>query len=133
MLKKTITYTDYDGVKRTEDFYFNLSKTEMSEMQLSQEGGLDTLIKRITQEQNIPEILKIFKLIVAKSYGVKSDDGKHFRKSKELFEDFESTVAYDELFFEFLSNPESAAAFLKGIIPAELLSQIEEAKANNNA
>lgn len=125
MLKKTITYTDYNGVERTEDFYFNLSKTELSEMQLSQEGGLDNLIRKISQEQNIPELLKMFKYIVAKSYGVKSADGKHFKKSKEIFDDFESTVAYDELFFEFFSKPETAAAFIKGIIPADLAEQID--------
>ena len=125
MLKKTITYKDYDGVERTEDFYFNLSKTELSEMQLSQEGGLDNLIRKISQEQNIPELLKVFKQIVAKAYGVKSADGKHFRKSKEIFENFESTVAYDELFFEFISKPDIAAAFIKGIIPADIAEQAE--------
>ena len=98
MLKKTITYTDYDGVQRTEDFYFNLSKAEIAEMELSTAGGLDKTINRIVAEQDGARIIALFKDLVLKSYGKKSDDGRRFIKNQELRDDFAQTEAYSDLF-----------------------------------
>ena len=126
MIKKTIKYTDFNGNERTEDHYFNLTKAELTSMQLSTEGGLDTLINRIVKEQNVPEIMKLFTEIIAKSYGVKSDDGKHFRKSDEIFNDFASTGAYDELLIELISDANASAAFVKGILPAGIEKELED-------
>lgn len=126
MLKKTITYTDYNGNKRTEDFWFNLTKAELIELGLSKDGGLDVMIQRIVQEQNAPEIIKILKEILFKSYGEKSDDGKYFRKSEQISLDFYQTEAYNELFMEIFSTPEKAIDFFKGILPQDLRNQINE-------
>lgn len=117
MLKKTIKYTDYDGVERSEDFYFNLSKAELTEMNLSVKGGLENLIKQIVAAQDTPEIIKIFKEIILKSYGQKSLDGKRFIKSPELTEEFTQTEAYSELFMELATNADAATAFINGIVP----------------
>lgn len=125
MIKKTITYKDFNDVKRTEDYYFNLTKAELTDLQLSAEGGLDVLINRIIKEQNITEIMRIFKLIIQKSYGIKSDDGKHFRKSDEIFEDFANTNAYDELLVDIISSPESAEKFIEGILPAGYADKVK--------
>ena len=120
MLKKTITYTDYNGVTRTEDFYFNLSRGEIAEMEMSTSGGLTERIKRITDGLDGPEIFKTFKDIIATSYGVKSPDGKRFIKSKELTDEFFQTEAYSVLLMELFDkdNPEAAAAFMNAIIPS---------------
>lgn len=117
MLKKTIKYTDYDGNEREEDFYFNLSKAEVTEMELSKEGGMSEYIKKISAAQNAPELIKLFKEIITKSYGEKSLDGKRFIKNKELTEAFTQTEAYSELFVELASNADEAVKFINGIMP----------------
>ena len=120
MLKKTIKYTDYDGNEREEDFYFNLSKAEITEMELSKEGGMSEYIKKISATQNGPELIKLFKDIIIKSYGEKSLDGKRFIKNKELTEAFTQTEAYSELFVELASNADEAVKFVNGIMPKNM-------------
>ena len=117
MLKKTIKYTDYDGNEREEDFYFNLNKAEVTEMELSKQGGLSEYIKRIVAAQDAPSLIELFKELICKSYGEKSLDGKRFVKSKELTEEFTQTEAYAELFVELASNAEEATKFVNGIMP----------------
>lgn len=118
MLKKTITYTDYNGVERTEDFYFNLSKAEVIEMEMSVSGGLMGMIDRVVSAQDTPSIVKIFKDLVLKAYGEKSPDGKRFVKSDELRTAFSQTEAYSTLFMELATDADAAANFVNGIIPA---------------
>lgn len=120
MLKKAITYTDYNGVERKEDFYFNLSKAEVMEMELGTEGGLSDMIQKIVAAQDIPSIAKIFKDLILKAYGEKSADGKRFIKNPELSEAFSQTEAYSELFMGLATNPEEAAAFVNGIMPGNI-------------
>lgn len=120
MLKKTIKYTDYDGNEREEDFYFNLNKAEVTEMELSKQGGLSEYIKRIVAAQDAPSLVELFKELICKSYGEKSLDGKRFVKSKELTEEFTQTEAYAELFVELASNAEEANKFVNGIMPKNM-------------
>lgn len=120
MLKKTITYTDYNGVERTEDKYFNLSKAEIMEMEMSTAGGFAEMVQGIVKAQDAPAIMKIFKDIILKSYGEKSPDGKRFIKSKELSDEFSQTEAYSVLFMELCTDAEASAAFINGIIPADV-------------
>ena len=127
MLKKTITYTDYNGVERTEDFYFNLSKAEIMEMEMSTTGGLAEMIQRIVQAQDAPAIIKIFKDLVLKAYGQKSPDGKRFIKSDVLREEFEQTEAYSNLFMELATDSDAAAAFVNGIVPADVGEKVTPA------
>ena len=131
MLKKTIKYTDYNGNQREEDFWFNLTKSELVELGLSKDGGLDVMLQRIIKEQNAPEIIKILKEILFKAYGEKSDDGKYFRKSEELSRNFSQTEAYNELFMEIFSTPEKAMNFFKGLLPDDLRAQINFEDINN--
>lgn len=120
MITKTITYTDYNGVERTEKFYFNLSKAEVLEMEMSTEGGLAETIQKIVDAKDAPAIIRVFKDLVLKAYGVKSDDGRRFIKSKELSEAFSQTEAYSEIFMELATDADAAAKFVNGIVPAEL-------------
>ena len=120
MLKKTIKYTDYDGNEREEDFYFNLSRAEVTEMELSKEGGMSEYIKKISATKNGPELIKLFKEIIIKSYGEKSLDGKRFIKNQELTEAFIQTEAYSELFVELASNADEAVKFINGIMPKNM-------------
>ena len=117
MLKKTIKYIDYDGNEREEDFYFNLSKGELAEMELSLNGGLEGIENRITQEKDNKKIVATFKDLILRSYGKKSDDGKRFIKSPELTEEFTQTEAYSDLFIELATDADAAATFVNGILP----------------
>ena len=118
MLKKTITYTDYNGNERTEDFYFNLTEAEIMEMEMSTVGGLSESIPKIVAAQDAPSIIKIFKDLVLKAYGVKSADGKRFIKNSAIREEFEQTEAYSKLFMELATDADAAAEFVNGIVPA---------------
>lgn len=120
MLKKTITYTDYNGNERTEDFYFNLSKAEIMEMEMSTTGGLTEMIQKIVAAQDAPAIIKVFKEIILKAYGEKSPDGKRFIKSEELSTAFSQTEAFSQLFMELATDADAAAKFVNGIIPVDL-------------
>lgn len=120
MLKKTVTYVDYNGVERTEDFYFNLSKAEVTEMELSVEGGFSKMLEEIVKSNDNVRILELFKEMVLKAYGEKSADGRRFVKSKELSEAFSQTEAYSEIFMELAMDEKAAAAFVNGIMPANL-------------
>lgn len=126
MIKKTIKYIDYDGNQREEEFRFNLSKAELTEMQLSATGGLSNLLTRLVQEKNAPEIIKILKEIILKSYGEKSDDGKYFRKSEEISKAFSETEAYSEIFMSIASDPDAAIEFVQGILPAEIKEELQK-------
>lgn len=118
MLKKTITYTDYNGTERTENFYFNLSKAEAAEMEMSTAGGLAEMIQRVVDAKDAPSLIKIFKDLILKAYGEKSPDGKRFIKSEELSRDFSYTEAYSQLFIELATDADAASAFVNGIIPS---------------
>lgn len=117
MIKKTITYIDYNGVERTEDFYFNISKPQIMEKELTTEGGYIEMIQRIISAKDVSSIVKVFKELILEAYGEKSSDGKRFIKSPELSEAFAQTEAYSMLFMELATNTEAATEFINGIIP----------------
>lgn len=128
MLKKTIKYVDYNGVEREEDFYFNLTKAEIAEMELEIPGGMTAMLQKITAAQDTPTLVKIFKDLILRSYGEKSADGKRFIKTQELKEAFAQTEAYSELFMELATNAEAASNFVNKIVPAELSSKASKIK-----
>lgn len=124
MLKKTITYTDYNGNSRTEDFYFNLTKTELMKMEMGTNGGLSEMVKSIIAAQDQAALIQIFEDLILKAYGVKSLDGKRFEKSTQLSEAFAQTEAYDQLFMELATDADAAAQFINGIVPAEMAKEL---------
>lgn len=126
MLKKTITYTDYNGVERTENFYFNLTKAEIMEMEMGTVGGFAEMVQRIVDAKDAPTIIKVFKDLVLKAYGEKSADGKRFIKSDELRESFAQTEAYSQLFMELATDSKAASAFVNGIVPPDVAKQAAE-------
>lgn len=127
MLKKTITYYDYNDVERTEDFYFNLSKAEIMEMEMGTTGGLAEMINKIVQTQDAPAIIKVFKDLILKAYGERSADGKRFeKKNGTLAEAFAETEAYSQLFMELATDADAAARFVNGIIPKDMQQDIQK-------
>ena len=131
MLKKPITYTDYNGVERTEDFYFNLSKAELMEMELGVTGGMTEMLNKIINAKDGPSLMKTFKEMIMKSYGIKSDDGKRLIKSEELSIAFTQTEAYSVLFMELITDDKAAADFVNGIIPNEIQAEVAAKTAQN--
>lgn len=126
MLKKRIKFEDFNGEEREEDFYFNLTKTELVKWELGTTGGLQSLIQKIVDTQDNAALLKIFDDIISMAYGVRSDDGKRFIKSKELTDEFRQTNAYDVMFMNFMQNPDEYNEFLKAIIPTEVSKEMEQ-------
>lgn len=124
MIKQTIKYTDYNGVERTEDFYFNLTKAELTQMELEMPGGMSNVLNRIVKEERVPELIKIFKDLILRSYGVKSDDGKRFIKNQEVLDEFVQSEAYSELYMKLVTDAKAAADFINGIVPAALAAEV---------
>lgn len=120
MLKKTITYQDFNGDEVSEDFFFHLSKAELVEMELSHEGGLSEALKRIIAAQDGKGIVDEFKNILLGAHGKRSADGKRFVKNATIREEFESSEAYSTLFMELVTNTDAAIEFINGIVPTGL-------------
>ena len=130
MIKKTITYSDFNGNERTEDFYFNLTKAEITKMELSTKGGLAEMIQRIVAAQDTPAIIEVFEDLIKRSYGVKTPDGRGFVKKAEDLESFIATEAYSQLFMELATDADAASKFVNGVVPADMAKQaaLESAK-----
>ena len=126
MLKKTITYTDYDGIERTEDFYFNFTEAELMEWQLVTNGGLTSYVQKIVDAKDQPRLITLFKELLLKAYGIKSDDGRRFIKSDKISEEFSQSPAYSILYMQLVTDDKVAADFVNGIIPAKLSEQVAE-------
>lgn len=123
MFKKTITYIDYNGQERTEDFYFNLSKSEMIMLESTTPGGYAAMLQRIIDSKDNISLMKTFTDLIKMSYGVKSDDGKRFVKNEQVVDDFMNSAAFDQMFTEFFTDENSASDFAKGIMPQDLSRQ----------
>lgn len=117
MLKKTIEYTDYNGNIRKEDFYFNLTQAELTEMEASVQGGLVEMINRIVAARDGKLIIGTFKDVILKAYGEKSPDGRRFIKNDEVRDSFTQTEAYSKLFMELATDAVAAGEFINGIVP----------------
>lgn len=123
MVKKTITYIDYDGTERTEDFYFNLSEAEITEMQLSVEGGMRGYIEKIVAAKSQLEVVKLFKEILLRSYGKKSLDGRLFVKNEANTAEFVANPAYSKIYMELVTDTDAATRFVNALIPANTQNQ----------
>lgn len=120
MLKHTIDYVDFNGNNQSEEVYFNMTKSELVELYYSKDGGFEAWIEEMTQNNRASELLPAFKNIVISSYGRKSADGKKFIKDPVEAEQFTYTAAFDELFFQIMSDAEFASKFINGVVPANL-------------
>ena len=126
MLKKVIKYTDFNGVEREEPFYFNLTKADLVEMEMSVDGGFAEFVTKVVQTKDQKELMRLFKNFILKAYGEKSDDGKRFMKSEEISANFAASAAYSELFMELLSDSDAAAKFINGLAPAGMNNMTTE-------
>ena len=130
MFKHNIKYTDYNGVERNEQFYFNLSKAELMEMELSTQAGVDEMIRMMIATNDNAKIVQTFKDLILKSYGIKSEDGKRFIKSPELREQFEQSEAYSEFFMAMLANEDDLQTkFINGVINGSNVPNLSEEEA----
>lgn len=127
MYKRTITFTDYNGTKRTEDHYFNLSKAEVIKwLTTSGDYTLDKVFEKIVAKRNGKEIMKVFDELIYLSYGEKSLDGRRFDKSEEVKRNFMETEAYTVLFTELVTDAKKAAEFINKIIPQDMADEISK-------
>lgn len=132
MIKKTVTYTDYNDVKRTEPFYFHYTEAELLDMEMSTEGGFAERVQRIIDAKDQTSLLKVIKQFVLDAYGVKSDDGRRFIKSKDVKDAFVECPAYSEIYMELLSDDKVAAEFVNGVVPDTMRDRLAAMVAKNN-
>ena len=132
MLKRPITYVDYNGDQVTDVFYFNISKPELIEMEVEHEKGLKAFIEKIIETKDHKRLMALFKELILLTYGIKSEDGKRFIKNEQLKIDFSQTEAYNVLFMELALDAEAAATFLKGIMPKDMVGEIDKALATGS-
>lgn len=126
MLKREIKYENFDGEETSEVFYFNLSESELIELELEFDGSLGEMLEGIVKAQDHKEIVKWFKKIVLMAYGEKSEDGRRFIKSEEGRTEFSQTAAYNALFMELATNEDSAATFIQGVLPRSFSKQDQD-------
>lgn len=132
MYTKTITFEDYNGVKRTETHYFNMNKAELTKwLTTTGEATLDKVLMRLYTERNGREIINIFENLLKITYGKKSDDGRKFIKSDEIWEDFHQTEGYSELFMELISDGNAVSEFVNKTLPSDVSSDIQKAIKDN--
>lgn len=127
MYKENVTYTDFDGNMRTETLHFNLTETELLEMQITTAGGLDTKLNEIIAANDQKSLMTLFKDLVLRAYGVKTPDGRRMIKNKAVRDEFTQTEAYNVFFMSLVTNAEKAVAFVKGIVPKELSYEAAQA------
>jgi len=132
MYTKTITYENYNGEKRTKNFYFNLTRTELAKMELTNKAGMEATIKQMVNEDDRAKIIELFEKIVLGAYGEKSSDGEEFLKSPEIVAKFVAHPAYDVLFMELISSDKAMADFINAIIPQDLAGQVKDNKKSLN-
>ena len=125
MLKQTITYTDFNGVERSEDFYFNLTKAELVELEMGHAGGLSESLQKIVAAEDGGAIIREFKTIILKAYGKRSEDGSRFVKNDKMREEFETSEAYSVLFIKLVTDADAAAKFVSGIMPQDLMDKAQ--------
>lgn len=136
MLKQPVTYEDFEGLTRTDDFYFNLSRTELMEHMDELTPRLEKLQEAFSEEprslttEEVAELLSLVKRLIELSYGERSSDGRKFHKSPIIFEDFKASAAYDAFVWSLFENPEKAVSFMTGILPKQLLDQAQQLQAN---
>lgn len=126
MITRTITYEDYNGTTRTEEFRFGLLKSELAKLELKTTGGMQAHLQRMIDAQDNEEIMKTFEKLILMSYGEKSVDGKRFVKNEEIAEAFSQTPAYDQLFMELITDEKKAAEFISGIMPADIQKELQK-------
>lgn len=131
MYKITETYTDYDDNQRTEDFYFNYSEAELTDLQFSVSGGLAGMIDKIIKTNDMPKLVELFRELIQKAYGVKSNDGRRFMKSPELTKEFTETVAYSQIYMRLATDSKAAQEFINNVVPKAMKDKMQQANQQN--
>lgn len=131
MYKITETYTDYDDNQRTEDFYFNYSEAELTDLQFSVSGGLAGMIDKIIKTNDMPKLVELFRELIQKAYGEKSNDGRRFMKSPELTKEFTETVAYSQIYMRLATDSKAAQEFINNVVPKAMKDKMQQANQQN--
>lgn len=131
MYKITETYTDYDDNQRTEDFYFNYSEAELSDLQFSVSGGLAGMIDKIIKTNDMPKLVELFRELIQNAYGEKSNDGRRFMKSPELTKEFTETVAYSQIYMRLATDSKAAQEFINKVVPKSMKDKMQQANQQN--
>lgn len=126
MIKKKVKFEDFNGNEVEEVFHFNLNQTELTELELSYEGGFSNHARGLVEKKDTRGLISFYKHLLIKSYGVVSDDGRKFYKTEEYAKDFISSPAFDEIFLELLSDENASREFFIGILPSKHAAEVRK-------
>lgn len=140
MIRKTLTYKDYEGVEHTKDFYFSLNQTEFALMNNKMPGGFEAYLKRIQEDHNEEKLLEMLVWFIEEGYGIRMGDDDFIKEDevgRKLGKRFRCTEACDNLITELLEKENNIGTFLIGMLPESLKPQarknIDEALAKSRA
>lgn len=127
-----IKYEDFNGNQCEEEACFYLNEAEITSLKMfSDTEDLESVQKRIingeTKHEDMLKMMDAIKELILKSYGIKSEDGKHFRKSEEISKDFEQSAAFPALFMDIYNDAtgNKVQNFIKGVMPKSLLNKVD--------
>lgn len=122
MLKKEISYVDYNGDSQTDVCYFHLNKAELGKLQMKMDGKFLDHIQLLLEKKKVGSLYDFFYNLILDSYGEKDVSGRKFIKSKEIRDGFEQSIAFSEILMDIVSSPDKMAAFTKGILPPDMVT-----------
>jgi len=126
MYIKKIKFKDFNDNEREQDFYFNLRKDELAKLSAKYGQNFENNVRTMAMNDDKAGLYKLFEDLIKSSYGNKSEDGLHFRKSEQIWDDFYDSPAYEALFMEIMSDTDAAISFFKGIMPKDIAEKVEE-------
>lgn len=137
MFKHTVTYVDFNNNPHVEDLYFHMLVPEFADLEFNPmfETSLSDWIKSNMSAGEGRKVHTVFKLLVANSYGRRSEDGSRFNKNAQWTEDFLNSPAWEQ-FFLWLTDSEDGShgqAFFNGIVPESLRGKLDAELASSPA
>lgn len=132
MYKKELSYKDYSGQQCTETFWFHLNEVELMDIEVGVDpNGMLAYLEKIQKANDKVKAINFIKMLIRKSFGVRSDDGKQFIKTDRIWAEFEATAAYPTLFMTLMRSEIEMEAFVNGITPEDVRKQMTVYKKNS--
>lgn len=137
MIKQHVSYEDYEGNKVEKDLWFHLNRSDLAKLSLNYEKGLIEGLTELQKKGDKRAIAEFIDELLINAYGVRKPDSDVFLKTKEIREDFEYSLAHDEILMMLLGgDDDDIINFIVGIMPGlsadkrdEVVAEVRAAQA----